>query len=83
MYLMLIIRFPKWDINAITSQMAHFLCENSGNNHRYHLKNMVLVSQRNAFWGLDLPNLRDFFSLLASWAKIYFVEIELEDSRGS
>lgn len=72
-YLMSIIKFPKWAIKAITSQMAHFLWGNLGEVHKYHLANWGLVSQKKQFGGLGVPNLREVnMSLLASWAKRYF-----------
>ena len=75
MYLMSIIKFPKWAINAITSQMAHFFWGNLGDDHKYHLANWGLISQKKDFGGLGVPNLREFnMALLASWAKRYFMD---------
>jgi hypothetical protein len=37
MYLMPVIKFPKWAINAINSQMTHFFWDNLGDRHKYHL----------------------------------------------
>lgn len=74
-YLMSVIKFPKWAIKAITSQMAHFLWGNVRDVHKYHLANWGLVSQKKQFGGLGVPNLREVnMSLLASWAKRYFAD---------
>ena len=43
-YLMSVIKFPKWAIKAITSQMAHFFWGNVGDDHKYHLANWGFVS---------------------------------------
>lgn len=71
---MSIIKFPKWAIKAITLQMAHFFWGNLGDVHKYHLANWGFVSQKKAFGGLGVPNLREFnLALLASWAKRFFM----------
>ena len=73
MYLMSIIKFPKWAIKAITSQMAHFFWGNLGDEHKYHLANWGLISQKTDFGGLGVPNLREFnMALLASWGKRFY-----------
>ena len=56
-YLLSIIKFPKWAIEVINSQMAHFLWNNSETNHKYHLANWQLVSQRKEMGGLVLDDL--------------------------
>ena len=72
-YLMSIMKFPKWAIDAITSQMAHFFWGNVGDNHKYHLAKWGMVSQRKEWGGLGVPNLREFnMSLLAAWSKRFF-----------
>jgi hypothetical protein len=38
-YLLSIIKFPRWAINMITSQMGHSLWNNTEDRHRYHLAN--------------------------------------------
>ena len=66
-------KFPKWAIDAITSQMAHFFWGNVGDNHKYHLAKWGMVSQRKEWGGLGVPNLREFnMSLLAAWSKCFF-----------
>ena len=44
MYLMSVIKFPKWAINAITSQMAHFFWGDQGDEHKYHLAKWGMIS---------------------------------------
>jgi hypothetical protein len=39
-YLMSIIKFPKWVIQAINSQMAKFFWDDKEEKHRYHLSNI-------------------------------------------
>jgi hypothetical protein len=39
-YLMSIIKFPKWAITMINSQMSHFLWNNNEDCHKYHLANL-------------------------------------------
>lgn len=36
-YLLSIIKFPKWAVDMINSQLAHFFWDNTGEKHRYHL----------------------------------------------
>jgi uncharacterized protein YaaN involved in tellurite resistance len=45
-YLMSIIKFPKWAITMINSQMSHFLWNNNEESHKYHLANWQLVAQK-------------------------------------
>lgn len=72
-YLMSMIKFAKWVIGAITSQMAHFFGGNLGDDHKYHFANWGLVSRKKDFGGLGVPNLRDFnMAMLASWGKKIF-----------
>ena len=60
-YVMSIIKFPKWVIQAITtSQRAHFFWGNLGNIHKHHLATWGLVPRKNDFGGLGVPNLREF-----------------------
>uniref|UniRef100_A0A8I6YIX2 Reverse transcriptase zinc-binding domain-containing protein n=1 Tax=Hordeum vulgare subsp. vulgare TaxID=112509 RepID=A0A8I6YIX2_HORVV len=73
-YLMAFVKFPKWAINAINSQMAHFLWGNMGDQHKFHLAKWGLVSRKKDFGGLGIPNIRDYnMALLASWGKIFFM----------
>ena len=66
------IKFPKWAIKAITSQMDHFLWGNLGDVGKYHLANWGLSPRRRKkfFCGLRIPNLREVnMYIIASWAK--------------
>src|SRR4051812_45160208 len=51
-YLMSLIKYRKWAINSITSQMAHFFWGNLGNVHKYHLAHWGLVTRKKIFGGL-------------------------------
>jgi hypothetical protein len=66
-YLLSFIKFPKWAISLLESQMVHCLWNNDNDNHKYHLANWQLVSMKKEFRGLVVPNLRDLnISLLGS-----------------
>ena len=74
-YLMSVIKFPKWVIVLINFQMAHCLWDNYEGHHKYHLANWGMVSQKKEFGGLGIPNLADMnLCLLASWIKKYNLE---------
>ena len=67
-YLMSIIKFPRWAIDMINSHMARFLWNNSEEKHRYHLAHWQLVAQKKELGGLGIPDLRNLnLSLLSSW----------------
>ena len=71
-YLLSVIKFPKWAIETINSQMGNFLWNDSEGNHKYHLANWLSVAQKKEFggWGiLDLHTLN--LCLLASWINRY------------
>jgi hypothetical protein len=71
-YLLSFMKFPKWAIRLLESQMAHCLWNNDSNSHKYHLANWQLVSMRKEFGGLGVPNLRDLnLCLLGSWVRRY------------
>ena len=75
LYLLSIIKFPKWAINMINSQMAHFLWDNVAGNRKYHLANWGLVCQKQEFGGFGIQNLREYnLCLLASWIKKYHLD---------
>ena len=57
-YLMSVMKFSKWAIDAITSQMSHFFWGNVGDTHKYHLASWGLIAQKKEFGGLGVPNLR-------------------------
>ena len=66
-YLMSIIKFPKWAVNMINSHMARFLWNNNDDKHKYHLAHWQLVAQKE-LGGLGIPDLRNLnLSLLSSW----------------
>jgi hypothetical protein len=66
-YLMSVIKFPKWAITLINSQMAHVLWDDYEGHRKYHLANWGMVSQKIEFGGLGIPNLADMnLCLLAS-----------------
>jgi hypothetical protein len=53
--------------------MAHFFWGNMGDQHKYHLANLGMVSRKKEFVGLGILNLKDFnMALLASWGKRFF-----------
>jgi hypothetical protein len=55
-YLMPLIRFPKWAIEAINSQMTNFFWDDQGDNHRYHLSKWHSLAQKN--WWVGYPWLK-------------------------
>jgi hypothetical protein len=70
-YLMYIVKFPKWAINALNSQMAIFW-DDTADKHRYHLSNIQSLCQRKDQGGLGIPDLRNLnLCLLASWVQRY------------
>jgi hypothetical protein len=73
-YLLSFIKFPKWAIELLESQMAHCLWSSDSDKHRYHLANWQLVSMKKEFGGLGVPSLRDLnLCLLGSWVRRYCV----------
>jgi hypothetical protein len=72
-YLMSLIRFRKWAIEAINSQMANFFWDDQGDKHRYHLSNWYSLAQKKEHGGMGIPDLRDLnLCLLASWIQRYY-----------
>ena len=65
-YLLSIVKFPRWAIDMINSHMGHFLWNNTEEKHRYHLANWPLVAQRKEFSGLGIPDLRSLNLALLS-----------------
>ena len=55
MYLMSFIKFLKWAIKAITSQMAHFFWGNFVVNHKYHLAKLGTCVPEKDFWRFGRP----------------------------
>jgi hypothetical protein len=58
-YLLSFIKFSKWAIKLIESQMAHCLWNDSENAHKYHLASWKQVTMRKEFGGLGVPDLRE------------------------
>jgi hypothetical protein len=74
-YLLSAIKFPKWAIRAINSQMAHCLWDNYEGHNKYHLANWDLVTLKKEYGGLGIPNIRDMnLCLLASWIRRYSLD---------
>ena len=66
-YLMSIIKFPKWAIAMINSQMSHFLWNNNEESHKYHLVGSWRA-KRKKLGGFGIPDMRSLnLSLLSSW----------------
>ena len=71
-YLMSFIKFPKWVIKLINTQMANCLWDDSVDHHKYHLVNWETVSMCRDFGGLGISNLRELnMCLLGPWLKRY------------
>jgi hypothetical protein len=67
-YLLFVIKFPRWAIDMINTHMGHFLWNNNEDRHKYHLSNSQLVSQKKEMGGLGIPDLRSLnVALLSSW----------------
>jgi len=74
-YLLSIIKFPKWAIEMINSHMAHFFWDNSEERHRYHLTRWPFIDQKKGYGGIGVPNLRTLnICLLASWIHKYHLK---------
>jgi hypothetical protein len=72
LYLLSVIKFPKWALALINSQMAHCLWDNYEGHHKYHLAKWGLVAQKKEYGGLGVPDLAELnMCLLASWIKRY------------
>jgi hypothetical protein len=71
-YLVSFMKFPKWVIKLIESQMSNCLWNDEAEAHRYHLASWRMVTMKKKFGGLGVPNLRDLnLCLLASWISRY------------
>jgi hypothetical protein len=58
-YLLSFIKFPKWAIKLIESQMAHCLWNDGENAHKYHLASWKQVAMKQEYGGLGIPDLRE------------------------
>jgi hypothetical protein len=75
LYLLSVIKFPKWAITLINLQMSHCFWDDYEGHHHYHLANWGMVSQKKEFGGLGIPSLADMnMCLLASWVKRYHLD---------
>jgi hypothetical protein len=71
-YLLSFLKFPKWAIKLLESQMGHCLWNSSNESHRYHLASWQQVNMKQEFGGLGVPNLRELYlCLLGSWVRWY------------
>jgi hypothetical protein len=69
---MSVIRFPKWVVEAIDSQMANFFWNDQENNKKCHLSNWQSLAQKKELGGMCVPNSKDLnICLLASWVQRY------------
>lgn len=62
-YLMSIIKFPRWAIDVINSHMARFLWNNSEEKHIYHLAHWQLVAQKKELGGFRHSGSQEFKSV--------------------
>jgi hypothetical protein len=66
-YLLSFIKFLKWGIRLIESNMTHCLWNNNEECHKYHLANCQLVSLKKEY---GVPNIKELnLCLLGSWVK--------------
>ena len=71
-YLLSVIKFPKWSIESINFHMANFLWNDQEGNHKFHLSNFQSLAQRKDFGGWGIPDLGCLsMSLLAAWINTY------------
>jgi hypothetical protein len=76
---MSVMKFPKWAIAMINSQMAHFIWNNNedSHSHKYHLANWQLVAQKKEVGGFGISDMRNLnLSLLSSWIFRYGLQSE-------
>ena len=71
-YLLSVIKFPKWAIESINSQMGNFLWNDNEGKHKYHLSNWPSLTQEKDYGGWGIPDLSSLnLCLLASWINRY------------
>jgi hypothetical protein len=74
-YLLSFIKFPKWAVRLLESQMAHYLWNDGDNVHKYHLASWKQVAMKKEYEGLGIPDLRELnLCFLGSWIRKYFVD---------
>jgi hypothetical protein len=65
-YLLSFMKFPKWAIKLLESQMAHCLWNSNSVCHRYHLASCQCVTMKKEYGGLGIPNMRELNLFLLS-----------------
>lgn len=76
-YLMSVIKLPKWAIESINSQMAHFFWNDHEGGTKYHLANWSMMAQKKEYGGMGIPDLHNLnMCLLASWIGRYHLNQE-------
>lgn len=74
-YLMGFIKFPKWAINLINSQLAHCFWDDYEGHHKYHLSSWGSLTMRKEYGGFGITDLADMnLCLLASWVSRYYTD---------
>jgi hypothetical protein len=74
-YLLSFIKFPKWVVKLLESQMARCLWNNTSDCHRYHLASWQHVTMLKDYGGLGIPSIRELsLCLLGSWLKRYSLD---------
>jgi hypothetical protein len=74
-YLLSVLKFPKWAIKLVESQMANCLWNDDNGCHKYHLASWQHVTMEKEFGGLGVPNLRELnMCLLGSWVRRYSLD---------
>jgi hypothetical protein len=69
-YLLSFIKFPKWAIKKISSQMANCLWNDNEDKHTWYLANWESIIMCKEYGGVGIPNVRDLnIHLLGSWLK--------------
>jgi hypothetical protein len=58
-YLLSFLKFPKWALKLIDTQMANFMWNDEEGNHKIHLANWPSICMKKDFGGLGIPNLQD------------------------
>ena len=71
-YLLSVIKFPKWAVESINSQIANFLWHDSDGKYKYHLSNWQSLTLKKEHGGWGIPNIGNMnLCLLASWINRY------------
>jgi hypothetical protein len=72
LYIQSFIKFSKWAIKLIESQMTHCLWNNDSDCHKYNLASWKHVTMKKEFGGFGVPNSRELnMCLLGSWKRRY------------